>query len=118
MSQGLPAVQRCFPPSTGAGLGLLKGLLFDSFSSVVSVCAVPLCSAKVNNAQALNPPSMSSATDSPGMPMNCLKCVTLCFTLIHLVPNPKQGLLVKQREVLTKSCETSEVQDWKRKSCK
>lgn len=68
--EGLPAIRRCFPHSTGTSLGLLKGIFFDSFSSVVSVRAVPLRSAKVNSVQALNPLSMSSATDSPGMPMN------------------------------------------------
>lgn len=50
--------------------GLVEGnSLWQLFLSSISVCSA-LCSAKVNNARVLNPPSMSSATDSPGMPMN------------------------------------------------
>lgn len=46
------------------------GLLWEFFPSVVSVCAMSLYSAKVNNFQALDCLNMFGATDPLGIPMN------------------------------------------------
>lgn len=68
MIQDLPTTPKNFPHRTDMGLGL--GLLWEFFPSVVSVCAMSLYSAKVNNFQALDCLNMFGATDPPGIPMS------------------------------------------------
>lgn len=78
MIQCLPTALKCFTHRTCTGLGLLSE--FSSLS--LSVYAMSLCSAKVNNFQALDFFNMFYAKDPPEIPMDCLNLSS--YLLFHL----------------------------------